>query len=287
MSRSPGRGALAGHLPRKRFGQNFLVDQQVIASIVALIAPQPDDLLLEIGPGLGAMTEQLLPRLKQLQVVEIDRDLAARLRQQHDASRLQVHEADALQFDFAALAQQAGRALRVVGNLPYNISTPLLFRIAALLTPQLVTDAAKLTPDRAPALRLLQDAHFMLQREVVDRMTAPPGGKDYGRLSVMLQSRFAMRRVLDVPPEAFHPVPAVNSAIVRMQPLPQPLVSAALQARFEQVVAAAFSQRRKTLRNALRALISPAQLQALDIDPGLRAETLPVEAFRRIAEKII
>ena len=290
MSRSSGRGALAGHLPRKRFGQNFLVDQQVIASIVALIAPQPDDLLLEIGPGLGAMTEQLLPRLKQLQVVEIDRDLAARLRQQHDASRLQVHEADALQFDFAALAQQAGRALRVVGNLPYNISTPLLFRIAALLTPQLVTDAAKLapdlTPDRAPALPLLQDAHFMLQREVVDRMTAPPGGKDYGRLSVMLQARFAMRRVLDVPPEAFHPVPAVNSAIVRMQPLPQPLVSAALQARFEQVVAAAFSQRRKTLRNALRALISPAQLQALDIDPGLRAETLPVEAFRRIAEKI-
>jgi 16S rRNA (adenine1518-N6/adenine1519-N6)-dimethyltransferase len=294
MSRAPARAALAGHLPRKRFGQNFLVDQQVIASIVALIGPQPDDLLLEIGPGLGAMTEQLLPRLKQLQVVEIDRDLAARLRQQHDASRLLVHEADALQFDFAALAQQAGRALRVVGNLPYNISTPLLFRIAALLTPQLATDAANRTPDRtpdrasklAPALPLLQDAHFMLQREVVDRMTAPPGGKDYGRLSVMLQARFAMRRVLDVPPEAFHPVPAVNSAIVRMQPLPQPLVTAALQPRFEQVVAAAFSQRRKTLRNALRALISPERLQALDIDPGLRAETLPVEAFRRIAEKI-
>jgi 16S rRNA (adenine1518-N6/adenine1519-N6)-dimethyltransferase len=290
MSRAPARGALAGHLPRKRFGQNFLVDQQVIASIVALIAPQPDDLLLEIGPGLGAMTEQLLPQLKQLQVVEIDRDLVARLRQQHDASRLQVHEADALQFDFAALAQQAGRALRLVGNLPYNISTPLLFRIAELVTPQRVNDANSLVSNTAsnlpPTLPLLQDAHFMLQREVVDRMTAPPGGKDYGRLSVMLQARFAMRRVLDVPPEAFHPVPAVNSAIVRMQPLPQALVSAALQPRFEQVVAAAFSQRRKTLRNALRALISPQQLQSLDIDPGVRAETLPVEAFRRIAEKI-
>ena len=148
-----------------------------------------------------------------------------------------------------------------MGNLPYNISTPLLFRIAELVMPQRATDATSLVSNTAsnlpPTLPLLQDAHFMLQREVVDRMTAPPGGKDYGRLSVMLQARFAMRRVLNVPPEAFHPVPAVNSAIVRMQPLPQALVSAALQPRFEQVVAAAFSQRRKTLRNALRALISP------------------------------
>ncbi len=174
------------HQPRKRFGQHFLVDQSAIRKIVDAVGPRPDELVVEIGPGLGAITLPLLERLAHLHVVEIDRDIAERLRSSQDTAKLTVHEADALRFDFASL----GPNLRIVGNLPYNISTPLLFHIAAV----------------TPSIR---DCHFMLQREVVDRMVAAPGSKDYGRLSVMLQYRFAMGKILDVPPGAFRPPPKV------------------------------------------------------------------------------
>src|SRR5215218_2615430 len=185
------------HVPRKRFGQHFLTDGAVIDAIVDAIDPRRDDALVEIGPGLGAMTDPLVAQSGRLTVIELDRDLAARLRRRPE---LEVVEADVLKVDFAALARHAGRPLRVVGNLPYNISTPILFHLLG-------------------AVDHIADQHFMLQKEVVDRMAAAPGGKDYGRLSVMLQWRYDIESVLDVPPEAFDPPPRVDSAIVRMQPL--------------------------------------------------------------------
>jgi 16S rRNA (adenine1518-N6/adenine1519-N6)-dimethyltransferase len=195
------------HVARKRFGQNFLVDRAVIAAIVAAIAPKPDDRMVEIGPGLAALTEPLLAARealpsdgrRPLHAIELDRDLAGRLARRFASDRLVLHEADALKFDFASLAE-GERSLRVVGNLPYNISSPLLFHL------------------REIADRVL-DQHFMLQREVVARMVAEPGTADYGRLTVMLQVRYAMEALFDVPPEAFDPPPAVTSAIVRMVPL--------------------------------------------------------------------
>ena len=257
---------MKGHIPRKRFGQNFLVAQAVIDRIVAAIAPRAGDRLVEIGPGLGALTAPLAERLGHLDVVEIDRDLIARLRQRFLPERLTIHEGDALKFDFAGLAAGAGSqpGLRVVGNLPYNISTPLLFHLARY----------------AP---LLRDMHFMLQREVVMRMVAPPGNGDYGRLSVMLQYRFEMERLFDVPAEAFDPAPKVDSAIVRMIPRPAAALAAADEALFARVVAAAFGQRRKMLRNTLRGLIDAAPLERLGISPGARAEELAVADFVRIA----
>jgi 16S rRNA (adenine1518-N6/adenine1519-N6)-dimethyltransferase len=253
------------HIPRKRFGQNFLTDQAVLHDIIAAINPQPDDVMVEIGPGLAAMTRLLLERLRELHVVELDRDLVERLNKTFDAKRLHVHAGDALQFDFAALVPAGGK-LRVVGNLPYNISSPLLFHLAQI----------------AP---LVQDQHFMLQKEVVERMVAEPGGKTYGRLSVMLQWRYHMDLLFVVPPSAFDPPPRVDSAIVRMIPLAQPLPCDA--GRLEQVVQKAFSQRRKVLRNCLAGMFSEAELVSAGVDPQARAETVGVEKYVELANRLV
>lgn len=249
------------HVPRKRFGQNFLTDESVIAAIVVAIAPQPRDLLVEIGPGLGALTRPLAVLLDHLHVVEIDRDIIARLRIEFPAARVTVHEGDALKFDFSAL----GNRLRVIGNLPYNISTPLLFHLA----------------QHAGAVH---DLHVMLQKEVVDRMVAAPSSSEYGRLSVMLQYRFEMERVLDVPPTAFHPVPKVESAVVRMMPFAPLPHRARDEDRFAAVVTAAFAQRRKTLRNTLKVYFGAADFARLGIDAGLRAQDLSVADFVKLAD---
>ena len=251
------------HIPRRRFGQNFLVDRSVIARIVEAIDPQPTDNLVEIGPGLGALTVPLLERVRRLQVVELDRDLAARLRTSYPPERLIIYEGDALRFDFSALAAP----LRVVGNLPYNISTPLLFHM--------VTYAGHFT-----------DLHFMLQREVVERMVAAPSTSAYGRLSVMLQYRFRMQKLLRVPASAFRPAPKVASALVRLVPLLRPEVAARDESLFAKTVTRSFSHRRKTLRNALLGLVTGADLEAAGVDPGLRAENLSVAAFVAISNRV-
>ncbi|GHU26836.1 ribosomal RNA small subunit methyltransferase A [Betaproteobacteria bacterium] len=251
------------HVARKRFGQNFLIDAQVIGGIIAAVAPQRDDLVVEIGPGLGALTEPLLHKLDHLHVVEIDRDIVARLRQRFPADSLSIHEGDALAFDFGGLVS-AGRKLRVVGNLPYNISTPLLFHLARF--------AGR-----------VYDMYFMLQKEVVERMVAEPDTSDYGRLSVMLQYRFVMDRLLDVPPESFDPAPKVDSAVVRLIPKNPEELTARDEARFATLVAAAFSQRRKMLRNTLKGLVDETLFARLAIDPSARAETLSVSDYVRLA----
>ena len=249
------------HTARKRFGQHFLTDAAVLGAIVDAIDPQPGQALIEIGPGLGAMTNPLVAASRQLTVIELDRDLAARLRKR---SELNVIEADVLKVDFAALAAQAGQKLRIVGNLPYNISTPILFHLLE-------------------AVDQVVDQHFMLQKEVVDRMAAGPGRKDYGRLSVMLQWRYAIESVLDVPPEAFEPPPRVDSAVVRMRPLPAPAgVDAALLGELVQV---AFSQRRKLLRHTLgRWLEARAHAGAFDVQR--RAEEVPVSEYLGLARAL-
>ncbi len=251
------------HVARRRFGQNFLVSPGIVAKIVDAIHPQAGDTVVEIGPGLGALTGPLLARLDRLHVVEIDRDLIARLRERFPAGRLAIHEGDALQFDFSAL----GPHLRVVGNLPYNISTPLLFHLAA----------------GADGVR---DMHFMLQREVVERMVAAPGGAEYGRLSVMLQYRFEMERLFLVPPGAFNPAPKVESAVVRMIPRPQEALRAADAMLLGQIVKSAFAQRRKMLRNTLRDRLSEEDWAALEIMPTRRAEDLAVGDYVRIANRL-
>jgi 16S rRNA (adenine1518-N6/adenine1519-N6)-dimethyltransferase len=253
------------HIPRKRFGQNFLTDQQVLFDIIRAIDPRADDAMVEIGPGLGAMTKLLLQSLDRLHVVELDRDLVARLEKAYDPNHLIVHAADALQFDFAAIPVAAGAKLRVVGNLPYNISSPLLFHLAQYA-------------DR------VRDQHFMLQKEVVERMVAEPGSKTYGRLSVMLQWRYAMEMLFIVPPTAFDPPPQVDSAIVRMIPLARPFACDA--AKLEQVVAKAFSQRRKVFRNCLAGMFSEQDLTDAGIDPQARPETVPVEGFVALANRL-
>jgi 16S rRNA (adenine1518-N6/adenine1519-N6)-dimethyltransferase len=250
------------HIPRKRFGQNFLTDDGVLHNIIRAIDPQPDDAMVEIGPGLAAMTKLLLQSLKQLHVVELDRDLVARLEKTFDTKRLLIHSADALKFDFATLPVPAGQKLRVVGHLPYNISSPLLFHLAEL----------------AP---LVQDQHFMLQKEVVERMVAEPGTKAYSRLSVMLQWRYRCELMFIVPPEAFDPPPRVESAIVRMTPLAAPL--ACDQTRLEQVVLKAFSQRRKVIRNCLAGMFTEAELVKVGIDPQLRPEAIPLDLYVALA----
>ena len=252
------------HKARKRFGQNFLVDEQIIDGIVAAIRPEPGDNMVEIGPGLGALTRPLLKRLNRLHVVEIDRDIVARLAndypQDNPASRLIIHAGDALEFDFAALPAP----LRIVGNLPYNISSPLLFHFAAY--------AGR-----------IRDMHFMLQNEVVERMVAGHSTPEYGRLSVMLQYRFSMEKLFDVPPESFRPAPKVNSAIVRMIPLPVREIPVRDEKLFAAIVGAAFGQRRKTLRNTLRAYLSEDDFAKLGIDARLRAENLGVAEFAKAA----
>ncbi|QJP99355.1 16S rRNA (adenine(1518)-N(6)/adenine(1519)-N(6))-dimethyltransferase RsmA [Herbaspirillum rubrisubalbicans] len=251
------------HIPRKRFGQNFLTDDVVLHDIISAIAPAADDAMVEIGPGLAAMTELLLEQARHLHVVELDRDLVERLKKRFDPTRLTVHSADALKFDFASIPVPTGRKLRVVGNLPYNISSPLLFHLAEI-APQ------------------VQDQHFMLQKEVVERMVAEPGSKVYGRLSVMLQWRYYMELLFVVPPTAFDPPPKVDSAIVRMIPLAQPM--ACEQALLEKVVTQAFSQRRKVIRNCLAGLFSEEELRQAGVDPQARPETVPVQQFVALAQ---
>lgn len=253
------------HVARKRFGQNFLVDRAVVEAIVRAIDPRLDDVMVEIGPGLAALTAPLIEAReagigdvrRPLQVVELDRDLAAKLRHRFDVERLIVHEADALAFDFASLcgdpSTESPPSLRIVGNLPYNISTPLLFHLL---------DVA----DR------VIDQHFMLQKEVVARMVAEPGTSDFGRLSVMLQVRYEMESLFDVPPTAFDPPPKVTSAIVRMRPLPASALQIRDMARFSKLVMTAFGQRRKMLRNTL---VDHAEaMEAVGIAPTARAEEI-------------
>jgi len=245
------------HIPRKRFGQNFLTDQNILSEIIRVIAPTAGDTMVEIGPGQGAMTALLLTGLSRLHVVELDRDLVTMLQKKFSPDKLVIHAGDALQFDFGALRPASGK-LRIVGNLPYNISSPLLFHLAQYA-------------------QQVEDQHFMLQKEVVQRMVAPPGGKDYGRLSVMLQWRYQMEMLFIVPPSAFDPPPKVDSAIVRMRPIASPL--ACEQARLEQVVMQAFSQRRKVIRNSLSSLFTEQQLIAAGIDPQARPETISLEQY--------
>lgn len=256
-------GSSTKHIPRKRFGQNFLVDDGVIADIVAAIAPQRGDHLVEIGPGLGALTTPLLARLDRLQVIEIDRDLIARLRTQYPADQLVIHEGDVLEFDFARL----GNDLRIAGNLPYNISTPLLFRLAEFSSH-------------------IRDVHVMLQREVVERMVAAPGDSAFSRLSVMLQYRFDMEKIIEVPADAFDPAPKVESAVVRLTPLAPLPHPAQDEAVFGSVVARAFAQRRKTLRNTLKGVVADSVFVRLGINPGARAQELSVADFVRIADAV-
>jgi 16S rRNA (adenine1518-N6/adenine1519-N6)-dimethyltransferase len=242
------------HRPRKRFGQHFLHDRGVLTRIVDALSLQPGDAVVEIGPGEGALTRRLLEKVATLTAIEIDRDLADALEAEFARDRLVVHRADALGFDFGALPAGA----RIVGNLPYNISTPILFRLAA-------------------CGERFRDLHFMLQLEVVDRMVAAHSTPEYGRLSVMLQARFAMQKLFKVGAGAFRPPPKVESAVVRMTPLP----SVDLPECFEGVVRRAFSARRKTLRNALG--LAPAQFEALGLDPQLRPENLAPRDYIRIA----
>lgn len=259
----------AAHVARKRFGQNFLVSPGIIRKIVDAIAPRAGDTVVEIGPGLGAITEPLLRRLDHLHVIEIDRDLIARLTSRFPPERLTVHAGDALEFDFATLKREG--PLKVVGNLPYNISSPLLFHLLA----------------SAPQVN---DMHFMLQREVVDRMVAEPGSRVFGRLSVMLQYHYHMERLFVVPPGAFNPAPKVDSALVRMIPVDFSCVGAADTVRdpalFARLVGAAFSQRRKMLRNTLREFAGAADLAALGIAPTARAEEIAVIDYVRLANAL-
>jgi 16S rRNA (adenine1518-N6/adenine1519-N6)-dimethyltransferase len=254
---------LKGHTPRRRFGQNFLVDRSYIDRIIQAVDPQSDDRAVEIGPGLGALTGPLIERLSVLHVIEIDRDIVARLLSEFPRERLTVHQGDALTFDFGAL----GPRLRVIGNLPYNISSPLLFR------------AAEFTA-------AIRDCHFMLQREVVDRMAAGPGSKVYGRLSVMLQYRFGIEKLFNVPAGAFRPAPQVDSAFVRLTPHATLPARARDERLLGEVVKRAFSQRRKTVRNALSVFAAAEDLSALGIDTRLRPEDLTLEDFVRVANAV-
>ncbi len=256
------------HRPRKRFGQHFLHDPDVIDRIITAIAPRPSDHILEIGPGLGALTRPLLERCQKLDVVELDRDLAAALRKTDWAreGRLTVHENDALRFDYAALADSNSR-LRIVGNLPYNISTPLLFHLL----------------DQADAIR---DIHVMLQKEVVERLAAKPGNASYGRLSIMVQYRCIVEKLFVVGPGAFRPPPKVESAVVKLSPREQPAVWVKDSAMFEQVVRRAFAQRRKTLRNSLKGFLDTAEIRAAGVDPSARPSVLDLRGYAALSNAV-
>ncbi len=248
---------------KKALGQHFLVDTHYIARIVAAIQPRASDRMVEIGPGPGALTGPLLTTLSHLDVVEVDREMVARLRDAFSPERLTIHAIDALIFNFADL----GHGLRVVGNLPYNISTPLLFHLATMA-------------------ESVADMTFMLQKEVVDRMAAAPDTPDYGRLTVMLQSRFKVTKLFTVPPGAFQPPPKVDSAIVRLVPLAPEQVPYRNAAAFAEVVARAFGQRRKTLRNTLKGWVDDSLFAELEIDPRRRGETLSVGEFAALANRL-
>lgn len=253
------------HIARKRFGQNFLKDQSVLDNIVLAIAPKSTDRMLEIGPGMGAMTENLLPFLTKMDVIELDRDLVSYLKKRFPTDKLTVYQGDALSFDLRNLNASPDKKYRIVGNLPYNISTPLLFHLMNFTS-------------------CIEDQHFMLQREVIERMVAEPGNKVFGRLSVMLQWQYDMEMLFIVPPDAFDPMPKVDSAIVRMIPKETP--EACSFEALEKTVTQAFSQRRKMLRNNLAPLFSESRLMELDVDPTRRPEDLTVEQFIRLANHL-
>jgi 16S rRNA (adenine1518-N6/adenine1519-N6)-dimethyltransferase len=250
------------HIARKRFGQNFLTDKFVLDNIIDAIGPEPGQVMVEIGPGLAAMTALLLKRLDHMHVVELDRDLVTRLEKSFPRDKLTIHSGDALKFDFGQIPVPEGQKLRVVGNLPYNISSPLLFHLAEFA-------------------HLIEDQHFMLQKEVVERMVAAPGSKVYGRLSVMLQWRYDMSLLFIVPPTAFDPPPQVESAIVRMVPTARKL--ACDGPTLEAVVMKAFSQRRKVIRNCVAGMFTEAQLEQAGIDPQTRPETVGLEQYVALA----
>jgi dimethyladenosine transferase len=253
------------HTPKKRFGQNFLQDKSVLEAIITAIAPKKTDLMVEIGPGLGALTDLLLHFLPLLHVIELDRDLVDRLKKRHSADILSIHQGDVLQFDFGKIVPASNQKMRIVGNLPYNISTPLLFHLM-------------------PFASQIEDQHFMLQKEVVERMVAEPGSKTYGRLSVMLQWQYQMDMLFVVEPSAFYPPPKVDSAIVRMIPRPRP---ATCDIRMlEKTVMQAFSQRRKILRNTLAPLFSENDMIEVGIDPGKRPEEIPIDQFIALANRL-
>ena len=268
------QGNLLKHNPRKRFGQNFLVDQSIINRIVDCINPRPEDLMIEIGPGLGAMTRPLLSRLNQLNVIELDRDIIPKLIlncnvvDSENKNKLVVNEIDVLKFDFsdffsrcnAGAEEQNRRKLRIVGNLPYNISTPILFHLLQYR-------------------ELIDDMHFMLQKEVVDRIVSAPGNKNYGRLSVMLQTYCSTQALFIVPPSAFKPAPKVNSAILRLQPDLKHDKQINNFTLYEKLVRQAFSQRRKTLKNTLKSICSAEQIEQSGLSPTQRAEELSITDF--------
>ncbi|MBP8111660.1 MAG: rRNA ((1518)-N(6)/adenine(1519)-N(6))-dimethyltransferase RsmA [Pseudomonadota bacterium] len=259
--------SLQGHKARKRFGQNFLQDDTIIQRIIQLFAPQVGQNVVEIGPGLGAITKYLLPALKKLHVVELDRDLAARLPTTlAGLGELDLHQADALGFDYRQFAQD-GQKLRVIGNLPYNISTPLIFHLLSHAD-------------------TISDMAFMLQKEVVDRLGAEPDTADYGRLSVMVQYRCQVDWLLAVPPESFNPAPKVQSAVVRLTPWINSPYQCVNEPLLQQVVSTAFNQRRKTLRNCLKNMATEEDFTAIGIDSGLRAEVLSVQQFVQLTNQL-
>jgi 16S rRNA (adenine1518-N6/adenine1519-N6)-dimethyltransferase len=250
------------HQPRKRFGQHFLHDRNVIDRIISAIRPQPGQIMIEIGPGLGALTLPLLERIGELHVIELDRDLAKKIAGQcKNTGTLHLHNTDALEFDFCGISRQR---IRVTGNLPYNISTPLVFHLL-------------------DQLDCISDMVFMLQEEVVDRMSAGPGTRIYGRLSVMVQARCRVEKLFHVRPGAFNPPPKVESAIVKLTPHEKPVANIHNHAAFAMIVRDAFNQRRKTLRNALGNYLDAGQIESLGIDAGLRPEQLAVEQFAALA----
>lgn len=256
------------HQARKRFGQNFLHDLGVIQGIVRAVHPQPEEHLLEIGPGQGALTQHLLGQSARLDLIELDRDLTPLLIQRFSSiAGLQIHQGDILEYDLAKLTQQA-KSLRVVGNLPYNISTPLIFHLLGYA-------------------ELIQDMHFMLQKEVVNRLAATPGNKDWGRLSLMVQYHCQVEPLFEVPPEAFTPAPKVTSSVVRLVPYLHPPCPTRSPELLAKVVRLAFNQRRKTIRNALKDCLCAAQIEAAGVDSGQRPEQLDLAAFVRLADQLV
>jgi 16S rRNA (adenine1518-N6/adenine1519-N6)-dimethyltransferase len=253
-----------GHVPRKRFGQNFLHDKAVLQRIIDVIGLNADDHVVEIGAGKGALTQALLVRSAHVDLLELDRDLVPYLREKFRATAaLHIHNADALSFDFCQLSRPKEK-LRVIGNLPYNISTPLLFHLL-------------------DQTECIGDMHFMLQKEVAERLVAQPGTAAYGRLSLMMQYRCNVELLFTVPPGSFYPVPKVNSAFVCLSPHTRSPVELADEESFKQVVTQAFSQRRKTIRNSLKGMLTAEQIMTAGIDPGLRAEALSLEQFARLS----
>lgn len=261
------RGEPYQHQARKRFGQNFLVNHHVIDKIIAAIAPKPGQNIIEIGPGHGAITEPILAKCPSLKVVELDRDLIPILREKFvDYPDFQIHQGDALKTDFAQF-YQPGQAMRIIGNLPYNISTPLIFHLLGFS-------------------QQIEDMHFMLQKEVVDRLAASPNDKSYGRLSVMVQYYSHVQPLFKVPPTAFRPTPKVESAIVRLLPYSQPPIIANDLKLLTKLVSASFQQRRKTMRNTLKHMLDSVQLEQLDIDISLRPQNLSVADFVHLSNQI-